>query len=319
MRSTILAFLTLSLALTAPAPAGAGCGCDKPPPPLAQIRPFVGHVDQTITVFDDRLQAGGRYDVLFEATVDGSSDWSRGKALVLRDLADAKPRTQLKVRVADVGLGPCRITVYSQGTPLLQISQDHFTVAARPIILHDFKENLSRSRYRAAVGSDGTIYIPVDVAQVNDATTFTGNALGFPGCSRSTPAPTRPATPSRTGATSSPRTRPPTASSTRGRPTTATPTGTRTGPITSTTTIWSWRSAVPSPTAPRRRRAPPRRSVWSSAPWGAPASDARPAQCARAGRGRARGCRVLRARLRAGGLRARRLARAGPAAARRPR
>lgn len=180
MRTPLLMLLALALTAATPPPAGAGCGCDKPPPPRAQVRPFVGHVDQTITLFDDRFQAGQRYDVLFESTVGASADWSRGKGLVARDFADAQPRPQLKVRVADVGLGPCRITVYRQGALMLQLADDQFTVAGRPLVLHDFRESISRSNYRAAVGRDGTLYIPVDVAQVNSGTTFTGNALGFP-------------------------------------------------------------------------------------------------------------------------------------------
>jgi len=180
MRRTLLMLLALALTAAMPLPAGAGCGCDKPPPPRAQVRPFVGHVDQTISLFDDRFQAGARYDVLFESTVDSSADWSRGKAVVARDFADGRPRAQLKVRVGEVALGPCRITVYRQGSPMLQLADDQFTVAGRPLVLHDFRESLSRSNYRAAVGRDGTLYIPVDVSQVNGGTTFTGNALGFP-------------------------------------------------------------------------------------------------------------------------------------------
>ena len=54
------------------------------------------------------------------------------------------------------------------------------TITAAPIQLHDFSETAAWAEYRAGVGSDGTMYIPVDVSQVSDATTFTGAANGFP-------------------------------------------------------------------------------------------------------------------------------------------
>src|SRR5207247_8020723 len=48
---TLLALIALGAA-----PRAYGfCGCDKPPPPLANVRPFVGYPDQTITLFDARL------------------------------------------------------------------------------------------------------------------------------------------------------------------------------------------------------------------------------------------------------------------------
>src|SRR5437868_1640526 len=67
--------------------AQAACGCDKPPPPRAAVRPFVGHADQQIALFDDRLVQNARYTVLFESR-DGSQDWRRGKAAMKRDFAD---------------------------------------------------------------------------------------------------------------------------------------------------------------------------------------------------------------------------------------
>jgi hypothetical protein len=45
--------------------------------------------------------------------------------------------------------------------------------------LHEAGGTTSRD-YRAAVGADGTVYIPVDVAEVSNATRFAGTALGLP-------------------------------------------------------------------------------------------------------------------------------------------
>ena len=80
--------LACALVLTAASDLRAACGCDKPPPPRANVRPFVAYPDQTINIFDDRLQPGRRYTVLFTAR-DGTTDWSRGKAVAKRDFADA--------------------------------------------------------------------------------------------------------------------------------------------------------------------------------------------------------------------------------------
>src|SRR5437870_11497276 len=108
--STLLALVALGAA-----PRAYGfCGCDKPPPPLANVRPFVGYPDQTITLFGDRLVPGSQYTVQFTSR-DGVSDWSRGKAVTKRDFADGELRSQLRVAVAAVSLGPSRISVYGGG------------------------------------------------------------------------------------------------------------------------------------------------------------------------------------------------------------
>ena len=179
------AALTIGLALAAfallaPRPADAGCGCDKPPPPRAAIRPFVGYVDQQVTLFDERLTPGRRYDVLFESSETGMSDWSRGRAALRRDLADGERRIQLRVAVAAVALGPCRVSVWRDGEMVFALEDDAFTVAAAPVPLHDFSEGITRDGYRTGIGRDGTMYVPVDVTQVDAATTFVGETIGFP-------------------------------------------------------------------------------------------------------------------------------------------
>ena len=182
MRSRALVFGLALAALTALAPraAEAGCGCDKPPPPRAAIRPFVGYVDQHVTLFDDRLAAGRRYDVLFESSETGMSDWSGGRAVPRRDLADGERRVQLRVSVAEVSFGPCRVSVWQDGQMLFALGDDAFTVAAAPIALHDFAEGITRDGYRTGVGRDGTLYVPVDVSRVDAATTFVGETSGLP-------------------------------------------------------------------------------------------------------------------------------------------
>lgn len=183
MRPTIAPVLTALLALIPPLlarPALAGCGCEKAPPPLAAVRPFVGSTNQTITLFDARLADGQPYDVQFVSGSDGTSDWSRARAKTKRDLADGQPRVQLRVRIGDVSLGPCAIRVWSRGALLYGLDDDAFTVAASPVPLRDVAETVSLAGYRAGVGRDGTVYIPVDVGQVSGATTFVANGMGFP-------------------------------------------------------------------------------------------------------------------------------------------
>jgi hypothetical protein len=177
---SVLALALAFAVLGATHAAEAGCGCQKPPPPRAAIRPFAGYVDQDVTLFDDRLAAGQAYDVRFTSTADGRSDWSRGRARMRRDLADGALRVQLRVSVAEVSLGPCEVSVWSGGQQLFALGSDAFTVTAPPIDLHDFEETVAREGYQAGVGTDGTLYIMVDVGRVTDATTFSGAANGLP-------------------------------------------------------------------------------------------------------------------------------------------
>jgi hypothetical protein len=180
MKSLRYALAILAAAASLPPAAHGGCGCDKPPPPRAAVRPFAGHANQVITLFNDHLIDGVRYEVVFESTIDGSHDSSRGKSRAKKDFADGQMRQQLRVRVPEITLGPCRITVRAGGQPLFALTEDQFTITGQPIVLHEFDENIDRWDYQAGVGLDGTIYIPVDVGQVDDATTFLGSARGLP-------------------------------------------------------------------------------------------------------------------------------------------
>ncbi|HLK12171.1 MAG TPA: hypothetical protein VKW76_12405 [Candidatus Binatia bacterium] len=181
MRRLTTAILLAIAALGLPRGATAGCGCNKPPPPYAAVRPFVGYRDATVTLFDPRLVPGAGYWVQFVARADGSSDMSRGHAEVRRDLADGQYRTQLRVGVGTVALGPCAIAVYDDtGALVYGLGDDQLTITAPPIALHDFAETVVREGYQAGVGADGTIYVAVDVSTATAATTFTAAANGLP-------------------------------------------------------------------------------------------------------------------------------------------
>jgi len=158
----------------------AGCGCDKPAPALAAVRPFVGHAGERITLFSNQLVEGEHYKVEFASLDSGVTDWSGGKARRKRDLADATFRVQLEVPVPDVPFGPARLTIVNRSAGVvMQLPDTEFTVTAEPITLHDFAESITRTGYQAGIGRDGTLYIPVDVSAVRDATSFVAQGLGF--------------------------------------------------------------------------------------------------------------------------------------------
>jgi hypothetical protein len=173
---TSLALAALLVSSIAP-PARAGCGCDKPAPPRAAIRPFVAAASQTVTLFDSTLEDGATYDVAF-APATGATQWAQGRAVRRKDVADGVPREHLRVTLPDLPLGPCAVSVWRDGARRFGVARDDFTVAAHPIALHETGQTTRRD-YRAAVGADGTVYIPVDVTDVSDATRFSGTALGL--------------------------------------------------------------------------------------------------------------------------------------------
>jgi hypothetical protein len=160
--------------------ADAGCGCDKPPPPLAAIRPFVTWSGGTVTLFDARLVPGTAYRVGFDSVTDRWQGWADGVAEMQPDLADGQLRAQLRVVVPRLGYGPQRVRVSQGSVMLYELDPSQLTVTAPPIALRDTAEASSTDQYRAGVGTDGTVYIAVDVTNVADATSFRGAAVGFP-------------------------------------------------------------------------------------------------------------------------------------------
>jgi len=177
-RTIASAMLATAVAFLATPPVWAGCGCDKPAPPRATIRPFVAGAGQTVTLFNPALQAGTTYDVAFESA-GAAPQWARARADIQKDIADGVAREHLRVFVPELPLGPCAVHVWRDGARQFDVAADEFTVAAQPIALHDGAETTSRE-YRAAVGADGTVYIPVDMGAVSAATRFTGTAQGLP-------------------------------------------------------------------------------------------------------------------------------------------
>lgn len=179
MRLGWLAF-AMSSAIAVPGLAEAGCGCDKPPPPRADIRPFVAFADQTVTLFDDAYREGRDYLVFFDPVAGGPGEWARGRAKKRRDIADGQIRDQLRTTLPDLPLGPCRVSVWRNGQLVKQLGPDALTVTAPPVPLSHLTSTKRRSGYRGGVGTDGTLYIAVDVERVSDATHFWGQGFGLP-------------------------------------------------------------------------------------------------------------------------------------------
>ena len=77
-------------------------------------------------------------------------------------------------------LGPASISVYDGDTLVYTLDDDQFTVISEPIALHDFEETITRDEYQTGVGADGTVYLAFDLSGMSDATTYSGEAIGFP-------------------------------------------------------------------------------------------------------------------------------------------
>lgn len=173
-------FALVGALLLVAARADAGCGCDKPPPPIAAIRPFVTWSGGTVTLFDGRLVPGTSYRVFFDSVVDRWEGWTDGVAELQRDLADGRMRAQLKVVVPQLGLGPQRVQVWNGDVLLYELDPSLLTITGTPIPLSDIQQTIAPDQYRGGVGTDGTVYIALDLSGVVNATSFRGAAVGYP-------------------------------------------------------------------------------------------------------------------------------------------
>ncbi len=175
MRRGIRSFpiLTAALALVAFAttsarPAAAGCGCDHPPPEWSVVMPPFGSPGKTIALFaeGEEFVIGEQYQVEF-----GS-----GSAVdVTATLAD-----RLEVVVpASIDPGPVEIRV--SGDELeATYPESAFTALPDAREVEERGGVFTAMDYQAAVGADGTLYVPVDLSGVADAMQFTLAALDLP-------------------------------------------------------------------------------------------------------------------------------------------
>ena len=183
-RAVAIAALLSLLSLSAPVtPAKAGCGCDKPPPPLASIRPAFASPGNTVTLFAPGIRDGVTYFVQFvggSAGSSGAAPWVFARATTRRDFADGAYKPQLVVRAPDLPPGPTRVIVSRGYTKVLTVPAEDFTMLQRPLVLPEADGLTIAECYRAAVGADGTVYLPVDISAIAEHMLFSGIGWNYP-------------------------------------------------------------------------------------------------------------------------------------------
>jgi hypothetical protein len=71
------------------------------------------------------------------------------------------------------------VTVSYGNSVVLEVEEQDFTTLQQPITLAEANLTTMVTCYRAAVGADSTVYIPVDVSAIADRMVFTGMADGY--------------------------------------------------------------------------------------------------------------------------------------------
>ncbi len=156
----------------------AGCGCNKPPPPAASVRPAFAPPGATVTLFSPQLQAGKQYKVIFSQR--GNSEDRDATAVARRDFADGVTKAQLVVSAPTLSPGPTRISVKKSGDIVVNVAATDFTMLQAPLALAEGDGETIATCYRAAVGSDNTVYIPVDISAIARHMIFSGVAMSYP-------------------------------------------------------------------------------------------------------------------------------------------
>ena len=158
-------YLVLALALAVPlwlapaAPAHAGCGCDHPLPAWTVVMPPFGAAGKQILVFAE----GGSFTLGASYVVN----FSGRTRTVTATLAD-----RLEVALPpNVPLGPVAIRVTGPGYDVTY-PNSAFTALPNPRKIREREGIFQAKNYQAAIGSDGTLYLPLDLKNVLDAMQF---------------------------------------------------------------------------------------------------------------------------------------------------
>lgn len=170
------ALLVVLSAFLRPAPAGAGCGCDKPPPALAAIRPAFASPGNEVTLFPPGVTEGASYTVAFAGTPGTSVETT---AIVRRDFADGIEKPQLVLAAPALPPGPTAVTVTQGGVTVLSVPAEQFIMLQPAIRLAERSGKTIATCYRAAVGSDGTVYFPLSISGIAERMLFKGAARGW--------------------------------------------------------------------------------------------------------------------------------------------
>ncbi len=171
-RSMLLGSAMMALAMLRGMPAEAGCGCAKPPPPLQLVRPAFASPGDTVTFFppDNR---SGQYEIRT------GTYRLKQNAVYKRDLADGQYKWQVVIQMPQLPLGPLAINVKGPGRDFTIPSTD-FTMMQPPLVLQQTDGETVAKCYSAAVTSDHTVLIPLDISAITDHMIFNGLGENFP-------------------------------------------------------------------------------------------------------------------------------------------
>jgi len=178
-RTLTLAAIVILGSLT-PTVVDAGCGCEKPPPAAAPIRPAFASPGDDVTIFAPGLNASSVYGVLFISTWSNEYRLLPARAVEKRDLADGVVKRQLVVPAPNLPPGPTQVRVYRGFYQVLSIGSNAFTMLQPAVVLPEQDGLLVAECYSAAVGADGTVYVPVDVSDIAEHMIFEGIGKLYP-------------------------------------------------------------------------------------------------------------------------------------------
>ncbi len=166
--SKLFPFLLAALASALlPIAAQAGCGCDHPPPDWSLVQPPFGSSGRSLTIHAD----GGSFVVGETYQVDFAGVTASGQAWAADSLDVEVPRGVPRGPVALHVTGPGYDRVYDEAL---------FTALPRPRRVKEREGVFAAWNYKAAVGADGTLYLPLNLRRVKDAMQFTLAFLDLP-------------------------------------------------------------------------------------------------------------------------------------------
>lgn len=178
--SLTMVVIVISLTLlSAPLPVQAGCGCQKTPPAPAVIFPNATYSGMPVTLVHSALQSGQTYTVTFTA-MNGQSATASAQAVSKRDLSDGQYKPQLSVSLPVLPLGPTSITIQaSTGSLVTTLDDTLLTVVPSPVVVPAQLGDYHFQGFKAAVGRDGTVYLSLDMTQVQLPMVFQAQAKGY--------------------------------------------------------------------------------------------------------------------------------------------
>ncbi|MGE0684904.1 MAG: hypothetical protein AB7P69_28830, partial [Candidatus Binatia bacterium] len=98
-----------------------------------------------------------------------------------RDLADSIEKPQLSVAVPSLPLGPTSITIQTstEGGVITALDDSSFTVVPAPVVVPAQPGSYRYKNFQAAVSRDGTVYLSLDMSQVQLPLVVQAQAKGY--------------------------------------------------------------------------------------------------------------------------------------------